>query len=108
MNQITARLPFTRHSLHIDDTGTMYIIDTPGGMSIQWYHSTGIIVLQYSSTNVTGARTRGLCGNPALPTLALPDRYHVFGFFLRRPNWCGGLTAALWPSPRLLRREPGG
>lgn len=60
MNQIMARLPFTRQKLHIDDTGTMYVIDTPGGISIQWYHSTGIMVLQYTKPDNTS--TRGLCG----------------------------------------------
>ncbi|KAJ8332435.1 hypothetical protein SKAU_G00426080 [Synaphobranchus kaupii] len=54
----------------------MYIIHTPGGMSIQWYHSTGIIVLQYSTTNTSASSTRGLCGccdgNPA-DDLKLPN-----------------------------------
>ncbi|RXM99072.1 Phosphatidylinositol phosphatase PTPRQ [Acipenser ruthenus] len=62
VNFINARLPFTRQSLHIDDTGTMYVINTPGGVSIQWYHSTGIIVLQYSPPYNTTSGTRGLCG----------------------------------------------
>ncbi|MGH0140233.1 UNVERIFIED_CONTAM: hypothetical protein FKN15_070894 [Acipenser sinensis] len=62
VNFINAHLPFTRQSLHIDDTGTMYVINTPGGVSIQWYHSTGIIVLQYSPPYNTTSGTRGLCG----------------------------------------------
>ncbi|XP_036375556.1 otogelin-like protein [Megalops cyprinoides] len=62
VNFINARLPFTRQSLHIDDTGTMYVIHTPGGVSIQWYHSTGIIVLQYTAPYNTSTGTRGLCG----------------------------------------------
>ncbi|XP_066579842.1 otogelin-like protein [Amia ocellicauda] len=69
VNFINARLPFTRQNLHIDDTGTMYLIKTPGGVSIQWYHSTGIIVLQYSPPSNTTSGTQGLCGccdgNPA-------------------------------------------
>ncbi len=60
MNQITARLPLTRQNLHIDDTGTMYNINTPGGINIKWYHSTGIMVLQYTAPDNTS--TRGLCG----------------------------------------------
>uniref|UniRef100_A0A8C4SCC6 Otogelin like n=1 Tax=Erpetoichthys calabaricus TaxID=27687 RepID=A0A8C4SCC6_ERPCA len=63
-------------SLHIDDTGTMYVINTPGGVSIQWYHSTGIIVLQYNSPYNTTSGTQGLCGccdgNPA-DDLKLPN-----------------------------------
>nr|XP_055029604.1 otogelin-like protein isoform X1 [Misgurnus anguillicaudatus] len=74
VNQITARLPFTRQNFHIDDTGTMYVIDTPGGISIRWYHSTGIMVLQYTAPGNTS--TRGLCGccngNPA-DDLRLPN-----------------------------------
>ncbi|KAK3549020.1 hypothetical protein QTP70_025092 [Hemibagrus guttatus] len=74
VNLITARLPFTRLNLHIDDTGTMYIIHTPSGISIQWYHSTGIMVLQYGTPDNTS--TRGLCGccdgNPA-DDLRLPN-----------------------------------
>lgn len=62
VNFINARLPFTRQKLHIDDTGTMYVIHTPGGVSIQWYHSTGIMVLQYSGRPNTTTGTRGLCG----------------------------------------------
>lgn len=62
VNQRTARLPFTRHSLHIDDTGTMYVVQTPGGVSLQWYHSTGIMVLQYTAPHNTTTPTRGLCG----------------------------------------------
>uniref|UniRef100_A0A8C1LYF2 Otogelin-like n=1 Tax=Cyprinus carpio TaxID=7962 RepID=A0A8C1LYF2_CYPCA len=74
VNQITARLPLTRQNLHIDDTGTMYIINTPGGINIKWYHSTGIMVLQYTAPDNTS--TRGLCGccdgNPA-DDLRLPN-----------------------------------
>ncbi|XP_051786791.1 otogelin-like protein [Erpetoichthys calabaricus] len=76
INFINGRLPFTRQSLHIDDTGTMYVINTPGGVSIQWYHSTGIIVLQYNSPYNTTSGTQGLCGccdgNPA-DDLKLPN-----------------------------------
>uniref|UniRef100_A0A671KM56 Otogelin-like protein n=1 Tax=Sinocyclocheilus anshuiensis TaxID=1608454 RepID=A0A671KM56_9TELE len=74
VNQITARLPLTRQNLNIDDTGTMYIINTPGGINIKWYHSTGIMVLQYTAPDNTS--TRGLCGccdgNPA-DDLRLPN-----------------------------------
>ncbi|KAJ8402412.1 hypothetical protein AAFF_G00369010 [Aldrovandia affinis] len=77
VNLISARLPFTRQNLHIEDTGTMYVIHTPGGVSIQWYHSTGIIVLQYTAPmNTSAVGTRGLCGccdgNPA-DDLKLPN-----------------------------------
>lgn len=67
VNQIMARLPLTRQNFHIDDTGTMYIIDTPGGINIKWYHSTGIMVLQYTAPDNTS--TRGLCGQCVALTL---------------------------------------
>ncbi|XP_026107197.1 LOW QUALITY PROTEIN: otogelin-like protein, partial [Carassius auratus] len=74
VNQITARLPLSRQNLHIDDTGTMYIIKTPSGINIKWYHSTGIMVIQYTVPDNTS--TRGLCGccdgNPA-DDLRLPN-----------------------------------
>ncbi|KAL4660219.1 otogelin-like protein [Arapaima gigas] len=76
INFIKARLPFTRQNLYIDDTGTMYVIRTPGGVSIQWYHSTGIMVLQYNAPSNATSGTRGLCGccngNPA-DDLKLPN-----------------------------------
>ncbi|XP_067090348.1 otogelin-like protein, partial [Osmerus mordax] len=76
VNHIAARLPFSRQSLHVDDTGSMYLIQTPGGVSIQWYHSTGIMVLQYTAPSNMSTPTRGLCGccdgNPA-DDLKLPN-----------------------------------
>lgn len=43
----------------------MYLIQTPGGVSLQWYHSTGIMVLQYLTTYNASVPTRGLCGESA-------------------------------------------
>uniref|UniRef100_A0A7N8X403 Otogelin-like n=1 Tax=Mastacembelus armatus TaxID=205130 RepID=A0A7N8X403_9TELE len=62
VNYRPARLPFSRHSLYVEDTGSMYLIHTPGGVSIQWYHSTGIMVLQYIAHYNTSVPTHGLCG----------------------------------------------
>lgn len=65
INYRNARLPFSRQSLYVEDTGSMYLIQTPGGVSIQWYHSTGILVLQYITTYNASVPTRGLCGECA-------------------------------------------
>lgn len=65
VNYRPARLPFSRPSLYVEDTGSMYLIQTPGGVSIQWYHSTGIVVLQYITTYNASVPTRGLCGESA-------------------------------------------
>uniref|UniRef100_A0A3B4BG52 Uncharacterized protein n=1 Tax=Periophthalmus magnuspinnatus TaxID=409849 RepID=A0A3B4BG52_9GOBI len=62
VNYRPVRLPFSRHSLYVEDTGSMYLLHTPGGISIQWYHSTGIMVLQYMSPTNGSVPTRGLCG----------------------------------------------
>uniref|UniRef100_G3PI95 Otogelin-like n=1 Tax=Gasterosteus aculeatus aculeatus TaxID=481459 RepID=G3PI95_GASAC len=62
LNYRPVRLPFSRHSLYVEDTGSMYLIHTPGGVSIQWYHSTGIMVLQYITPYNASVPTRGLCG----------------------------------------------
>ncbi|KAM8892164.1 otogelin-like protein isoform 1-T1 [Spinachia spinachia] len=62
VNYRPVRLPFSRHSLYVEDTGSMYLIHTPGGVSIQWYHSTGIMVLQYVTPYSASVPTRGLCG----------------------------------------------
>uniref|UniRef100_G3PIA3 Otogelin-like n=1 Tax=Gasterosteus aculeatus aculeatus TaxID=481459 RepID=G3PIA3_GASAC len=62
VNYRPVRLPFSRHSLYVEDTGSMYLIHTPGGVSIQWYHSTGIMVLQYITPYNASVPTRGLCG----------------------------------------------
>ncbi|KAG7271060.1 hypothetical protein CRUP_037959 [Coryphaenoides rupestris] len=46
---------------------------TPGGVNIQWYHSTGIMVLQYTAHGNETGHTRGLCactdneGRPRAP-----------------------------------------
>ncbi|KAM3870575.1 otogelin-like protein [Diretmus argenteus] len=77
VNYRDARLPFSRQSLYVDDTGSMYLIHTPGGVNIQWYHSTGIMVLQYTTPIYNmSTPTRGLCGccdgNPA-DDLKLPN-----------------------------------
>uniref|UniRef100_A0A3Q3ASD0 Otogelin-like n=1 Tax=Kryptolebias marmoratus TaxID=37003 RepID=A0A3Q3ASD0_KRYMA len=62
VNYRPVKLPFSRHSLYVEDTGSMYLIHTPGSISIQWYHSTGIMVLQYNAPSHASVPTRGLCG----------------------------------------------
>ncbi|XP_061578769.1 otogelin-like protein [Cololabis saira] len=62
VNYRPAKLPFSRHSFYVEDTGSMYLIHTPGRVSIQWYHSTGIMVLQYNAPSNVSVPTQGLCG----------------------------------------------
>ncbi|EMP36508.1 Otogelin [Chelonia mydas] len=55
-------LPFSKHGLCIQDTGAMYVINTPAGISIKWAHVTGIIDIQYGLHSNTSTKTEGLCG----------------------------------------------
>ena len=73
VNYRPAKLPFSRQSLHMDDTGSMYLLQTPGGVGIQWYHSTGIMVLQYTAPRNETGHTRGLCGQRRKLTHAHAD-----------------------------------
>ncbi|XP_069758400.1 otogelin-like protein [Narcine bancroftii] len=62
VNSRPARLPFTKLGFHIQDTGAMYQIRTPAGVTIQWYRSTGIIVLEFGLPSNRTIGTKGLCG----------------------------------------------
>ncbi|XP_067906151.1 otogelin-like protein [Heterodontus francisci] len=62
VNSRPARLPFTKLGFHIQDTGAMYLISTPAGVTIQWYRSTGIIVLEFGLPSNRTIGTKGLCG----------------------------------------------
>ncbi|GCB70674.1 hypothetical protein scyTo_0008635, partial [Scyliorhinus torazame] len=53
--------PFRRFDFEIIDTGSMYTILTPAGINIQWFHSTGIMVIDTGTPNKKLATT-GLCG----------------------------------------------
>ncbi|NWZ45301.1 OTOGL protein, partial [Brachypodius atriceps] len=55
-------LPFSKEGLSIQDTGAMYVVNTPAGISIKWAHVTGIIDIQYGSHSNTTRKTEGLCG----------------------------------------------
>ncbi|KAM6158513.1 otogelin [Rhynchocyon petersi] len=52
--------PVSRYGFRIEDTGHMYVIQTPSRIRIQWLHSSGLMVLEASRTNE--AQGRGLCG----------------------------------------------
>ncbi|XP_072407704.1 otogelin-like protein [Chiloscyllium punctatum] len=90
VNTRPARLPFTKLGFHIQDTGAMYLITTPAGVTIQWYRSTGIIVLEFGLPSNRTVRTKGLCGccngNPAddlkLPNGTIVTEVENVGLFL--------------------------
>uniref|UniRef100_A0ABM5GFJ0 Otogelin-like protein isoform X4 n=1 Tax=Pogona vitticeps TaxID=103695 RepID=A0ABM5GFJ0_9SAUR len=62
VNSVIQSLPFSKHGLCIQDTGAMYVINTPAGINIKWAHVTGIIDIQYGFHSNTSSKTEGLCG----------------------------------------------
>ncbi|KFZ60815.1 Otogelin-like, partial [Antrostomus carolinensis] len=62
VDSVIQSLPFSKEGLSIQDTGSMYVINTPAGMSIKWAHVTGIIDIQYGLHSNTSMKTEGLCG----------------------------------------------
>ncbi|XP_030070610.1 otogelin-like protein [Microcaecilia unicolor] len=62
VNSIIQPLPFSKHGLCIQDTGAMYVMNTPAGINIKWAHLTGIIDIQYGFHSSSSTKTEGLCG----------------------------------------------
>uniref|UniRef100_A0A8C2SMA8 Otogelin like n=1 Tax=Coturnix japonica TaxID=93934 RepID=A0A8C2SMA8_COTJA len=62
VDSVIPSLPFSKEGLSIQDTGAMYVINTPAGISIKWAHITGIIDIQYGLHSNTSVKTEGLCG----------------------------------------------
>ncbi|KYO47826.1 phosphatidylinositol phosphatase PTPRQ isoform D [Alligator mississippiensis] len=62
VDSVIQPLPFSKHGFCIQDTGAMYVINTPAGISIKWAHITGIIDIQYGLHSNTSTKTEGLCG----------------------------------------------
>ncbi|NWU28455.1 OTOGL protein, partial [Dyaphorophyia castanea] len=62
VDSVMQPLPFSKEGLSIQDTGAMYVVRTPAGISIKWAHVTGIIDIQYGSHSNTSRKTEGLCG----------------------------------------------
>ncbi|MGH0154461.1 UNVERIFIED_CONTAM: hypothetical protein FKN15_043994, partial [Acipenser sinensis] len=55
------RLQRRKNGFEILDTGNMYLIKTPAGLKIQWFHSTGMMVIETDSPSHK-LTTMGLCG----------------------------------------------
>ncbi|EDM07267.1 otogelin (predicted) [Rattus norvegicus] len=52
--------PMSRYGFRIEDTGHMYIVQTPSHIQIQWLHSSGLMILEASKASKT--QGHGLCG----------------------------------------------
>ncbi|MGH0122627.1 UNVERIFIED_CONTAM: hypothetical protein FKN15_029056 [Acipenser sinensis] len=61
VNSRYARPRFKKNGFEILDTGNMYLIKTPAGLKIQWFHSTGMMVIETDSPSHK-LTTMGLCG----------------------------------------------
>ncbi|CAL8403713.1 unnamed protein product [Boreogadus saida] len=61
VNSRYAKPRFRKFGFEVLDTGNMYLIRSPSGLKLQWFHSTGMMVIE---TESPGNRlpTMGLCG----------------------------------------------
>lgn len=84
MDSVIQSLPFSKEGLSIQDTGAMYVVNTPAGMSIKWAHVTGIIDIQYGSHSNTSMKTEGLCGEAMVATFFLLNNipFKIYASFL--------------------------
>uniref|UniRef100_A0A8C9ZBV3 Otogelin n=1 Tax=Sander lucioperca TaxID=283035 RepID=A0A8C9ZBV3_SANLU len=61
VNSRYAKPRFKKFGFEIYDTGNMYLIRSPAGLKLQWYHSTGMMVIDSGSSH-NKLHTMGLCG----------------------------------------------
>ncbi|XP_071345644.1 otogelin isoform X1 [Trachinotus anak] len=61
VNSRYAKPRFKKYGFEIYDTGNMYLIRSPAGLKLQWYHSTGMMVMDTDSSS-NKLPTKGLCG----------------------------------------------
>ncbi len=67
MNSRYAKPRFKKFGFEILDTGNMYLIRSPAGLKIQWFHTTGMMVIEMDSYN-NRLPTMGLCGTKPITT----------------------------------------
>ncbi|XP_032751926.1 otogelin [Rattus rattus] len=66
--------PMSRYGFRIEDTGHMYIVQTPSHIQIQWLHSSGLMILETSKASKTqGHGLCGICDGDAANDLTLKD-----------------------------------
>ncbi|XP_041636331.1 otogelin [Cheilinus undulatus] len=61
VNARYAKPRFKKFGFEIYDTGNMYLIRSPAGLKLQWYHSTGMMVIDTDGSS-NKLPTMGLCG----------------------------------------------
>ncbi|XP_057707613.1 otogelin isoform X2 [Corythoichthys intestinalis] len=63
VNSRYAKPRFKKFGFEVYDTGNMYLIRSPTGLKLQWYHSTGMMVIDSDSpSSGKTLPTIGLCG----------------------------------------------
>ncbi|KAI5630251.1 otogelin, partial [Silurus asotus] len=64
-----------KYGFEVLDTGNMYLIWTPAGLKIQWFHSTGMMVIETEiySNKVSTMGLCGCCDGNSLNDLILPN-----------------------------------
>ncbi|XP_029281180.1 LOW QUALITY PROTEIN: otogelin [Cottoperca gobio] len=61
VNSRYAKPRYKKFGFEIYDTGNMYLIRSPAGLKLQWYHSTGMMVIDTDRSR-NKLNTMGLCG----------------------------------------------
>ncbi|XP_069624287.1 otogelin [Ranitomeya imitator] len=68
-----------KYGYKIVDTGNMYLIDTPSAVQIQWFHSTGLMIIESNSTSKPSSMGLcGLCDGNATNDFILPNGRFLF------------------------------
>ncbi|XP_074131877.1 otogelin [Sminthopsis crassicaudata] len=66
--------PVSQHGFKIEDTGNMYVIRTPSQIQIQWFHSSGLMIVESRKTEESvGGGLCGICDGDVANDLTLPD-----------------------------------
>ncbi|XP_044537742.1 otogelin [Gracilinanus agilis] len=66
--------PISQHGFKIEDTGNMYVIRTPSQIQIQWFHSSGLMIVESRKTEESvGRGLCGICDGDVANDLTLPD-----------------------------------
>lgn len=79
VNSRYAKPRFKKFGFEIYDTGNMYLIRSPAGLKLQWYHSTGMLVIETDSSS-NKHPTMGLCGKSRLRSHCAKCGPHLFFF----------------------------
>ncbi|KFO10673.1 Otogelin, partial [Balearica regulorum gibbericeps] len=67
--------PVRKYGYKVEDSGFKYAVETPTKMRIQWFHNTGVMIIEFNSTREP--RALGLCGfcdRSSENDLMLPNR----------------------------------